>query len=167
MTVTSSSSRLQFTGDGTEASLAVTFEFFDAADLAVTRRLLSTGAESTMVLNTDYTVTGGGGSTGTVEVVDGTTDFPLDDVTWTITRSEPKTQTYDPAQSSAISTTALSNQLDRMTMRMQQLQEQIDRCLKYPITDATAREDILDNSVDRASKDLQFDASGDPTSATP
>jgi hypothetical protein len=77
-----------FTGDGTNTALSLTFRFARHGDIAITRRVIATGAETTMQLNTDYTVTGGGIALGTVTPVDGATDFPST-VKWIIVRSVP------------------------------------------------------------------------------
>ena len=81
-----------FTGDGTNTGLSLTFRFSRQSDIVVTRRVIATGVETTMVLTTDYTVTGGGIALGTVTPVDGATDFPST-VKWIIQRSVPD---YEP-----------------------------------------------------------------------
>ncbi len=162
MTTTTTTNRKSFTGDGTEAILAITFKFYTAAELIVIRRVTSTGAETTMLLTTDYTVTGGNGSTGTLEVVDGSTDFPST-VTWTVFRDSLQTQTLDILDTGGFQSESIETQLDKLVLRLIDQQEQIDRCLKIPKSDATSLTTEISNSVDRASKALTFDASGNVT----
>lgn len=164
MTVSTTTARLSFSGDGTNAALTISFPFIDAADLLVTRRVLATGAETVMVLTTDYTVTGGSFATGTVTVVDGATDFPGGStVDWIITRNTPQSQLTDYVENANFGAESHEQALDKVTYLAIDRQELIDRTLKVPVTDADPGE--LPNTVDRASAYLAFDAAGDPVAA--
>ena len=63
MTVQSSDARDQYVGTGVETNFPVTFQFFDETDLSV-YELDASQVETLLVLNSDYTVNGGDGSTG-------------------------------------------------------------------------------------------------------
>ena len=64
MTISTTTTKVIYSPGGTETDFSVPFGFFDAADLEVTEREIATGIEKLKVLSTDYTVSGGGGSTG-------------------------------------------------------------------------------------------------------
>ena len=69
MTVSTTTTKVIYNGDGATTAFPTTFEFFDAADLEVIERVITTGAETVKTLTTDYTVSGGNGSSGTVTAV--------------------------------------------------------------------------------------------------
>ena len=160
MTVSTQTNKVSFTGTGANTALATGFPFIDDTDLVVTKRVTATGAETTLVLNTHYTVTGGTYANGTVTPVDGATDFPTS-VTWTIKRVTPKTQATDYVANDNFGAETHERALDKVTYLKIDSQEELDRSLKVAVTDADPA--TLPNSVDRASKYLGFDASGDPT----
>ena len=58
MTISSNNRKAgPFIGNGSAATFPFTFKVFQASDLFVVRLTVSTGAQSTLVLGTDYTVT--------------------------------------------------------------------------------------------------------------
>src|SRR4051812_42539036 len=91
-TVPSSTTYLQYTLSTNPQALPVTFVFNNAADLLVldTR---SPAAPVVLTLNSDYSVGGGAGSTGTVTTIAGGSHGVLVADVITISRSVPITQT--------------------------------------------------------------------------
>lgn len=159
MTVSSAAlRRLQYTGDGVTTGFPVTFPFIDASDLIVTERVIATGVETVKAITTHYTVSGGGSppATGTVTAV----AAPASTVTWTITTSTPKTQLVDFVETDDLPAASLEQALDRPALRDGDLQEQINRCIKIPVTDAIAVTTEVTSSLDRAGQYLGFDSSG-------
>lgn len=63
-TITSQTAQVRYAGNGVTTAFSVTFQFFEASMLRVRTALGSVVSEK--VLDSDYTVTGGNGSTGTV-----------------------------------------------------------------------------------------------------
>ncbi len=163
MTVSTQTNKVSYTGTGANTALAINFPFINSSELTVTRRVTSTGVETTMILTTDYTVTGGDFSTGTLTVVDGATDFPSI-VTWTIERNTPLTQLTDYVANDNFGAGTHENALDKAMYVNQDQEDKIDRSLRVPISDADPGE--LPNSVDRAGQLLAFDAQGDPVATT-
>jgi len=159
MTISTQTNKDSFSGTGANTALATTFPFIDATDLIVTKRVTATGVETTLTLNTHYTVTGGSYAVGVVTPVDGATDFPTT-VTWTITRAVPKNQLTDYVENDNFGAETHEKAIDKLTMITVDRQEQIDRSLKVAVTDADPG--TIPNSVDRALKYLGFDANGDP-----
>ena len=156
-----------YTGDGTALqTFTITFEFFDTDEIVVTQRLTSTGVPTTLAETTHYTVSGTGGpdpyTGGTVTLAVGYTIAATSKVT--LSRSLPQTQTTDLVTDDD----PLEDRYDKITMMIQELQEQLDRSLKIPITDgATAEASCnLANAVERASSYLITDSDGNWTIAS-
>lgn len=157
MTITTETTRVVYTGDGLATSFAVPFQFFAAGDLVVKERTIATGAELTKVLDTDYTVTGGAGSTGSVEA----TTPPAATVQWVIERQTGATQDLDLQNNVAQPAESIEDALDRSVLRDQEQLALLDRALVRPVTD-DALDMTLPDSVTRAEKFLGFDADGLP-----
>lgn len=161
MTISNTQNVIRYNGDGTNASLPTTFPFVASSELVVTSRVIATGVESLLVLGTHYTVTGGGGGVGTVEVVNGAADF-LSTVQWTIQRVTPATQETDLVDASPLSEQALEAALDKLTRRAQEALTALTRALRAPGTDVEPISE-LPSSIVRADKFLFFDSAGNPT----
>lgn len=162
MALTSPTVRVQYDGDGATVSFPVSFIFWDADDLTVVHTDTS-GTETTWVRGTRYTVTGGSGSTGTIEVEVTPTDFtPATGETLTIKSSLPNTQPTTLPAGGELPSGSIEQALDQAVRLTQQIDETIGRQLTYPISDAAALSAELPNSSDRASKFLGFSATGEP-----
>ena len=69
MTLSSTDTTVSYTGDASTTAFPVTFSFLgtgSSSEISVIERTIATGAEVTLTYTTDYTVSGGSGSTGTV-----------------------------------------------------------------------------------------------------
>lgn len=152
------------TGDG--ATTAFTFSFpidtgssGNHADLEVRLRVTSTGVETGQTETTHYTVTATNNnftSGGTVTFV--TAPAATQEVL--LLRATAQTQLTDFGSSGVH--LAIENADDKLTRQMIDLQEEVNRCLKFPKTDAATLSGIMDNSVDRASQRLGFSSTGEP-----
>jgi hypothetical protein len=138
MTVASSTNRVDYTGNGSTTVFSFTFRIFAASDLVVTKADAD-GVETVLTLNTDYTVTGVGSySGGTVTISPAlSSDYSL-----TIQRVLPLTQETDLRNQGQFFAETHEDVFDRMSMINQQLQEQLDRAAKLPVTN-TADADAL------------------------
>lgn len=140
MTVSSTTSRKTFTGNGSTTSFATSpMVFFDSADLTVYVVTTATGASTTLVENTDYTVTGGSGSTGTVSLAGGSDPYgaPASTQTLVIVREVAATQGSDLVNNDNSDAEVLEDALDRLTMGWQQVAEQSSRALRLADSDIT------------------------------
>ena len=164
MTVSSSASRVSYAGNGSETIFAFPFYFLADADLAVVRRDDATGTETTLVLDTDYTVTGAGQSAGGTIT---TMAPPAAGQTLTVRRVVSLTQSTDFVANDPLDAEVLERAVDRATMADQQLQEQADRAIKIPIGDSTALSTTLPPASARASKNFGFNAAGEPIAVDP
>ena len=89
MTISSTTVNVSYTGDASTTEFPVTFSFKGtgtSAEIEVVERTIATGAEVTKAVTTDYTVSGGNGSTGTVTAV----TAPAATVEWHIRRGNLK-----------------------------------------------------------------------------
>jgi hypothetical protein len=161
MTVSSVLTRVAYSGDGVTAAFPVPFSFLNASDLEVIQRTIATGAESLRSLSTHYTVSGGGGGTGTVTAV----VPPSVAVQWIIRRNTAPVQLTDYTPHDPFPAETHERAIDRITMRAQELGEELARALKLPKTDSASLGVTLPSSVERAGKYLKFGAAGEPVAA--
>lgn len=158
MTINTTTTRVSYTGDGVTTAFAVPFAFFGASELEVISRVIATGVETVLALTTNYTVSGGNGSTGTVTAV----VAPAATVQWVIRRKTARTQLVDYTPNDPFPAETHERALDRLTALVQEIGEESDRSLKYPKTDSTGISTTLPSSVARANKIAAYDASGAP-----
>lgn len=161
MPVSNPNSSVTYDGTGSQTGFPTTFAFFTSADIEVIERVIATGVETTKALTTDYTVSGGSGSTGDVTAV----TAPPSTVTWTIRRVLAETQETALPVAGALPSTAISQALDRGVMMVQQHSDELARTLVFPKTDDSTISPEIPSSVERASQFLAFDASGAPIAA--
>ena len=156
MTVSSTTSKVSYTGNGLTTTFAVPFYFLAAADLEVILRSGTT--ETVQALTTNYTVSGAGNEAGgTVTML----VAPAAATTLTIRRSIAVTQGTDLLPNDRLPAEDLEDGLDKLTMIAQQLGEESGRSLKYPASDAAVSAQLPAASA-RASKFLTFDSNGLP-----
>lgn len=126
MTISTSTSRADYTGNGVTTSWSVPFYFLDNADLLVIRTQISTGVATTLALTTDYTLTGAGVlAGGTITLL----STPTADQRISILRNVPFTQTTDYVSGDPFPAESHERALDKLTMQNQQLYESIGRAL--------------------------------------
>jgi hypothetical protein len=152
--------RNDYTGNGATDTYSYTFKIFAEGDLLVTQRDAATvPVETTLVLNTDYTVTGvGSASGGTIVLTAGnlTSNYLL-----TIRRVRALTQETDVRNQGDFYPEVHEDAFDHHVMIAQQQQDELNRGLRLPETEAgSAASRTL--PTDRASKYLAFDADRNP-----
>ena len=155
-----------FVGNGTASVFPFTFKVFAAADLDVVRLTNSTGVETTLVLNSDYSVTLNGDQNsnpgGSITLLVGTlaTGYTL-----VITSDIANLQQTDLTNQGGFYPEVITDALDRATIQIQQMSEDVGRSLKAPLSDGTPNME-MPNSTNRASKFLAFDGNGLPIAAS-
>ena len=143
-------------------ALPFTFKVFASADLEVVRLNTSTGVETTLVLNSDYTVALNGnqntnpGGTVNLTVAASATS------TVTITSDIANLQPTDLTNQGGFYPEVITDALDRATIQIQQMSEDVGRSLKGPISDGSLNME-LPTAAQRANSFLAFDANGVPT----
>ena len=155
-----------FVGNGTATVLPYTFKIFAAADLDVVRLNISTGVETTLVLNSDYSVTLNGDQNsnpgGSITLLAGAlaTGYTL-----VITSDIANLQPTDLTNQGGFYPEVITDALDRATIQIQQISDIGDRTLKIPITDGSLNME-LPTAAERANSFLSFDANGLPSVVT-
>lgn len=155
----------QYEGNGAATNFSFPYYFTADADLVVIHRTTA-GVETIPVLDTDYTVTGEGTLLGNVEFPKGGSSYSTLAADEYITILRVMDLTEDTDLSGAYQWDTLNLSKDTVMMIIQQLQEQIDRCIKMPRSDLDSLDMELVNSIDRASKILGFDTNGEPSATT-
>lgn len=175
MTVSSSTTKVSLSANGTQHSFAYTFQIFAAADLEVIVRTTA-GVETVQTNNTNYIVTGAGNAnggnvlfkfnTGTSSDAhyDASTDHrPADGTTVIIRRNLTLTQGTDYVENDPFPAAAHEDALDRLTMITQQIQEEVDRSIKASTGNTFSGATFTLSASDRANKVFSFDSSGNLT----
>jgi len=131
MTISSTTARVAYNGNSSLVTFTVPFYFIADAHLLVTKYVVATGVTTTLALTTDYTVTGAGVLTG------GSITCVVAPATGTqiiITRNVPLTQETNYIENDPFPAEVHEQALDKLTMEVQQIDEQVDRSVKMPIT---------------------------------
>lgn len=141
MTVSSELSRKTYVGNGATTSFDTNpMVFFDDTDLTVYVVTTATGAVvATLTLGTHYTVTGGDGTTGTVNLAGGSSPYGAHTAAQTlvVVRELGITQGSDFIQNDASDAEVTEDALDRLTMICQELNTRLDRSFVLANTDVS------------------------------
>ena len=159
MTVSSTTVKNSYSGNGSTTEFAYTFKIFADTDLQVIIRS-STGTETTKTLTTHYTVAGAGdASGGSITFTVGNT--PASGETVVIRRGVPQTQAIDYIANDPFPAESHEEGLDRATMTIQQMQEEVTRSIKLSKTNTMTSTEFAVGATDRANKILAFDGNGE------
>lgn len=157
MSFTSIIATIQYIAGGATTVFSFPYLFLANSHLRVVETNLTTGVETVKEITTHYTVTGAGEDAG------GDVTFlvaPTAGRRITITRVVPKTQETDYEENGDFASEDHEEALDKLTMIDQQMQRELDRCLKFPESEPTGTSAALGSAVDRANKILTFDNDG-------
>lgn len=133
MTVPSTVSKVSYSGDGVTNNWPITFEISGVTSSEISVYLVDPAGESTLVTS-DYSV-----DLNVPEVVYPETGTPIESgYEIIIVREVALKQEIDYKNQGALPAETIEQGMDRLTMMIQQLQEQMDRCVKLPITNETA-----------------------------
>jgi hypothetical protein len=157
MTVSSTTTKNSYSGNGSTTTFAYGFKIFANTDLTVILRA-ATGAETVQTLTTHYTVTNVGVDTGG-NVVFGSA--PASGVTVVIRRNMALTQSTDYVANDPFPAATHEDALDRLTFISQQMQEESDRSIKLSRTNTMTSTEFTTSATDRANKVLSFDGNGE------
>ena len=155
MTVSSTTNKHSYNGNGSQTAFAYTFKIFVAADIQV----YLNGVLKT--INTHYTLsnvglTGGGNVTFTSGSVPSAATGNV-----ILLRSLALTQGVDLINYGAFDANIIESAYDKLTMMVQQLQEEVSRSIRFSATvyDGGTQE-VSDTVANRAGKVLAYDAAG-------
>jgi len=161
MTVSTTIVRKIYSGDGSTTTFAYVFKIFATSDLQVIIRS-ATGTELLKQIDTDYTLTGVGNTSGG-NVVFESGKIPTSTETVVLIRNVPQTQAIDYIANDPFPAETHEEGLDRATMTIQQMQEALDRSFKVSRTNTISSSEFTDSPTTRASKTLGFDSNGNLT----
>ena len=159
MTISTTTVKNSFSGNASTTAFAYTFKISDDDDIVVIIRSAA-GTETVKTKTTHYTLAGVGNSSGgTVTFTSGNT--PASGETVLLRRESSNTQATDLVENSPLSAETLETALDAAVMNIQELQEEVDRSIKISRSNTMTSTDFTTSSVNRASKVLAFDSSGE------
>lgn len=168
MSIATSTAKVQYTLATAVQALPIPFYFLQNADIKAIRAR-SGAVDYTMILGTDYTLTGAGDEAGgTLTTI--ATNLQAGDII-TIKRSVVIDQQTNYVYNDKFPAEVHEKVADKLTMIAQQLKEVTDRAVQFPETEVAGTGNIMPAAAGRASKILGFDATGnavqlfDPVSA--
>ena len=155
LTVNDLTPRAQYTASSSQTIFAYAFPIFEDSDLKVYI------GSTLKTLTTDYSVSGAGTTSGgNVTLTSGATSGDI----VTIYRDLPVSRTTDYATGGALLAENLNDDLDKLTMMIQQVEYDLNsRTLRFgQFTTGIPLSEFTESDTDRAGKVLSFDSNGDP-----
>lgn len=131
-----------YTGNGSQTSFPFSFKVFTTADVQVIRTDLSLN-ETTLVLGTDYTVTLNSNQDSNPGGSITTTTAPASGFLITLTSQVGATQATDLTNQGGFYPNVLNTALDKLTILVQQLKEQVNRAVKTNISSSTTPDQLI------------------------
>ena len=158
MTVSSTTTKNSYSGDGSQTVFAYGFKIFDDDDIQVILRNNTTGAETVQTKTTHYSVSNVGNANG------GNITFvtaPTSSQTVVLLRNTPLTQATDYTPNDPFPAETHEEALDKLTFLTQEIQEELDRSIKISKTNTITSPEFTVGATTRANKIFAFDSSGD------
>lgn len=157
MTISSTTVKVSYSGNGSTTVFAYTFKILDDDEIQVIIRS-STGTETVKTKTTHYTVSGVGSAGG------GNITFltaPTSTQTVVLRRLTTQTQETDYIANDPFPADSHEDALDRITMVAQEIQEELGRAIKLSKTNTITSTEFTVDATDRANKILAFDTNGE------
>ena len=161
MTISSTTLRNSYSGNGSTTEFAYTFPINSTSEITVIERS-ATGAETVKSEGTgsaNYAIVDNGSAGGTITMV----TAPASGTTLVIRRNTALTQETDYIENDPFPAETHEDALDKLQMQNQELQEELDRSFKVSRTNTITTSEFTDSAADRASKALGFDSDGNLT----
>ena len=164
MTVSTTTLKNSYSGNGSTTAFAYGFKVFDSSELKVYIRS-STGTETLKSEGTGsahYGVSGVGSSSG------GNVTFvtaPASGETVVILRDTALTQSLDLVENDPFLSDSFEDSLDKLTHTVQELDEEVQRSFKVSKTNSITTPEFTDSASDRASRLLGFSSDGNTLEA--
>jgi len=148
--------RVVYTGSAGLGPYAFSFEIIDQADVGVYFN------QTLLTLSSDYTVTINANGTGSVNIITGgnVPSTPTANDTIIIIGARDIERTTDFVTAGDLLASSLNEQLDSNIIFEQQIDERVDRSIKFPVYDSFTGDNVLPAAAARADKILKFDNAG-------
>jgi len=157
MTISSTTIKNSYSGNGSTTAFTFTYYIISENDLEVIIRS-SNGTETVQTLTTHYTVTGvQNNAGGTVTMI----TAPASGETIVIRRKTSQVQDTDYVANDPFPAETHEAALDKSMLISQELQEAVDRSIKISRTNTMTSTDFTVGATERANKVLAFDSSGE------
>ena len=154
MTISTTTARVPYNGNGITTVFPIPFRFLVNDDIVVVR-VDAAGVETTLVYTTDYTLTGAGGEAGgTVTML----VAPASGTRLIIYRDTDIVQETDYISGDPFPAETHERALDRLTMIAQEIGSDADRAIKVPVGDSSSLSTTLPAAASRLDKFLVFDS---------
>ncbi len=148
MSISSVTSKVIYVGSGSTAAaakiFAYPFKIFAATDLVVSEYAIVQSSATVKTLNTDYTVSGVGSDSGGNVTLTGSYTNLSTASQLIIQRTMPLTQAVDYVENDPFPAETHEKAIDKLCMIDQQLQEQLDRCIKADIAQMSSNTSYVD-----------------------
>ena len=144
MTLTSTTNKVPYNGNGSTTEFPITFAFWDDADIKAILTVDATSVETTWVKGTNYTLTGGSGTTGTLTAI----TIPASGETLTIKSNLTDTQDLSLPLGGDFPSSSVEQRLDKNVRLIQQQAEELDRTPKFAESSTTTNITVPDPSAD-------------------
>ncbi len=164
MTISSTTLRNSYSGNGSTTAFAYTFPINSTSEITVIERS-ATGTETVKSEgsgSTNYSIVDNGASGGTVTMV----TAPAAGTTLVILRNTNLTQETDYVANDPFPAETHEDALDKLTMQVQEAQEELGRSFKVSRSNTISSAEFTDSATDRASKTLGFDSDGNLTTVS-
>lgn len=159
MTISTTTIKNSYSGDGSQTVFAYSFKILNQADIQVIIRA-SNGTETVKTITTHYTVSGVGAASGG-NVTFTTGNVPTNTETVVIRRTTTKTQTVDLVENDPFTAETVEGAFDRSVMIGQEIDEEVGRSIKLSRTNTMTSTEFTVDATTRANKILAFDSSGE------
>lgn len=144
MTVETDDNRVVYIGAGTTGPFDIDFPFIDDEDIVAIKTLIAEPfTETTLVLNVDYTLTGGGGEEGQLT----TTDAVSAGYKLTIYRDPPVVQETDYGPHDGFPSQTHERALDKLTMICQRFKDILTRSFRLTDGDVSGMDTTMPTPI--------------------
>lgn len=155
MTVTTTTTRLEYSGNGATTSFQYTFKILTDEDLAV--YVITAGVATLQTLNDDYTVTGEGTASGG-NVVFATA--PANSTTVLIVRNQPMTQLTSYQENDPFPADTHEEAIDNLQMQIQTINDKLSRAVLLPVNTSLLNTEFPDGE-DSGGAFIKWNTDGD------
>ena len=156
MTISTLVVKNSYNGDGSATQFAYQFPIHSTSEIKVIERSAA-GVETIKVLGTHYSITDNGAAGGQVNF----NTAPASGVEVVLIRDTNLTQEVDYIANDPFPAETHEGAIDKLTLQIQELQEELDRTLKLSRTNSIASSEITEKATERANKVLSFNPSGE------